>query len=589
MTNKNATKRALTMSVISMLICIVMLMGTTFAWFTDSVVSGKNTITAGNLDVELYYSKDLTTWNTVKDATDLFSANLWEPGHTEVVYLKVENKGTLALKYEFSTTFENTVIGTSVLGNDIVLSDYLEYGIKTDVAAAYATREAARADVTGAPLAAHTEAGKLEANQTSAPIAYVIYMPETVGNEANYRGTAIPEVELGVNLVATQVPHEKDSFDENYDFAAGTGFVGGMGTEAAPFLINEASQLMNISDYSDYTYFKVADGVETLDMTGVGKIKLNGSFDGNGVTMNNLTTALFQSVGKSGVAQDIKISNLTANVNTTDGNALVRNVYNPGTTTFENVALHGYIEGQYNMGSFYNYGTANAGDSDGADYTVSFVNATSDVTLVCTSGNAIGGMLGHGYEGANYKLSINMDGASAYTGEMYTTGTATCYEVMAMCSHATYFLNGVEVSRYDNTYPSTRLTVASPTAGADGYYVAPVAGVDHYVVSLEAQLTAYDENNVKIPNLSGLTWSLGKKTVSTNLDAKVLDLVTSAEIVNDADHKIGYDLVNGELKVYTGRDLSYKSGWITLNVTQYDADGKILATGNVRVHTFPEP
>jgi len=589
MTNKNATKRALTMSVISMLICIVMLMGTTFAWFTDSVVSGKNTITAGNLDVELYYSKDLTTWNTVKDATDLFSANLWEPGHTEVVYLKVENKGTLALKYEFSTTFENTVIGTSVLGNDIVLSDYLEYGIKTDVAAAYATREAARADVTGAPLAAHTEAGKLEANQTSAPIAYVIYMPETVGNEANYRGTAIPEVELGVNLVATQVPHEKDSFDENYDFAAGTGFVGGMGTEAAPFLINEASQLMNISDYSDYTYFKVADGVETLDMTGVGKIKLNGSFDGNGVTMNNLTTALFQSVGKSGVAQDIKISNLTANVNTTDGNAFVRNIYNPGTTTFENVALHGYIEGQYNMGSFYNYGTANAGDSDGADYTVSFVNATSDVTLVCTSGNAIGGMLGHGYEGANYKLSINMDGASAYTGEMYTTGTATCYEVMAMCSHATYFLNGVEVSRYDNTYPSTRLTVASPTAGADGYYVAPVAGVDHYVVSLEAQLTAYDENNVKIPNLSGLTWSLGKKTVSTNLDAKVLDLVTSAEIVNDADHKIGYDLVNGELKVYTGRDLSYKSGWITLNVTQYDADGKILATGNVRVHTFPEP
>ncbi len=589
MTNKNATKRALTMSVISMLICIVMLMGTTFAWFTDSVVSGKNTITAGNLDVELYYSKDLTTWNTVKDATDLFSANLWEPGHTEVVYLKVENKGTLALKYEFSTTFENTVIGTSVLGNDIALSDYLEYGIKTDVAAAYASREAARADVTGAPLAAHTEAGKLEAKQTSAPIAYVIYMPETVGNEANYRGTAIPEVELGVNLVATQVPHEKDSFDENYDFAAGTGFVGGMGTEDAPFLINEASQLMNISDYSDYTYFKVADGVATLDMTGVGKIKLNGSFDGNGVTMNNLTTALFQSVGKSGVAQDIKISNLTANVNTTDGNALVRNVYNPGETTFENVALHGYIEGQYNMGSFYNYGTANAGDSDGADYTVSFVNATSDVTLVCTSGNAIGGMLGHGYEGANYKLYINMDGASGYTGEMYTTGTATCYEVMAMCSHATYFLNGVEVSRYDNTYPSTRLTVAKPTAEADGYYVAPVTGVDHYVVSLEAQLTAYDENDVKIPNLSGLTWSLGKKTVSTNLDAKVLDLVASAEIVNDADHEIGYDLVNGELKVYTGRDLSYKSGWITLIVTQYDSQGKILATGNVRVHTFPEP
>ena len=58
----------------------------------------------------------------------------------------------------------------------------------------------------------------------------------------------------------------------------------------------------------------------------------------------------------------------------------------------------------------------------------------------------MGGMLGHGYEGADYKLFINMDEASGYTGKMYTTGTATCYKVMAMCSHATYVLNGVETS-----------------------------------------------------------------------------------------------------------------------------------------------
>ena len=402
-----------------------------------------------------------------------------------------------------------------------------------------------------------------------------------------HKGTLIP---CTYNADTGELTFSTKGFSPFTVVSATKVFEEGEGTADAPYMIKTAEDLLNISKYShEYKYYKVADGVDTLDMTGIGKINLNGSFDGNGVTMNNLTTALFQSVGKVGVAQDIKISNLTANVNTTDGNALVRNIYNPGETTFENVTLHGYIEGQYNMGSFYNYGTANAGDSDGADYTVSFVNATSDATLVCTTGNAIGGMLGHGYEGADYTLSINMDEASGYTGKMYTTGTATCYEVMALCSHATYVLNGVETSRSESQYPSTKLTAAAPTAKVDGYYVAPVEGVDHYVVSLEAQLTAYDENGVKISNLAGLTWSLGKTTITEGFDGKIFDLVTSAEIVNDEDLKIGYDLSDGALTVYTGRDTNYASGWITLNVTQYDANGTILATGNTRVYTFVEP
>ena len=91
------------MSALSLLLCLSMLVGTTFAWFTDSVSSGKNRITAGNLDVELeYFVKGETAaedkWVTVQDATDLFSDKLWEPGHTEVVYLKITNAGSLAMK-----------------------------------------------------------------------------------------------------------------------------------------------------------------------------------------------------------------------------------------------------------------------------------------------------------------------------------------------------------------------------------------------------------------------------------------------------------------------------------------------------------
>lgn len=366
-------------------------------------------------------------------------------------------------------------------------------------------------------------------------------------------------------------------------------FSGGAGTAESPYLIGTAEQLTHVSDYYDtYTYFKIADDVESIDLTGIGRLKLNGSFDGNGVEITGLTTSLFTTVGDINQQQDIKISNLTATVHNTDGHALVRNIFNPGTTTFENVVLHGYIEGQYNMGSFYNHGTANA-DGVGADYTVTFINTTSDATLVCTTGNAIGGMLGHGYQGAGNTLSINMDANSGYSGQMYTTGTATCYAVMGMCSTTNYILNGNEISRYIDTYPSTRLTVATPFVEGDGYYVQPADGVHHYIVYLNSQLTAYDANGVKISNMAGMTWNLGNTTINSDFDEKIFDLFESAEIINGKEHDFGYSLEDNVLKVYTARDKNYASGWLTLQVNQYNAEGNIIAVGNLRIHTFPEP
>ena len=111
MTNNKSTKRALSASIISMTLCIVLLIGTTFAWFTDSVSSGTNVIKAGNLDVKLEYSKDGTNWTNADGATDLFDSSAkWEPGHVEVVYLKVSNAGDLALKYKLGVNVLNTVI-----------------------------------------------------------------------------------------------------------------------------------------------------------------------------------------------------------------------------------------------------------------------------------------------------------------------------------------------------------------------------------------------------------------------------------------------------------------------------------------------
>ena len=584
MAKTRSTKRALLLSALSLLMCVSMLIGSTFAWFTDEVTSSGNIIKSGTLDVTMEW-KDATAngaQQPYKDASTgpIFNYDLWEPGYVEAKNIKIGNAGTLALKYQLSI---------EAIGEVSILADVIDvyYAEGEYTLASRDMSELTRLGTLNEVLAAisTTASGDLLEGESDT-VTLALKMQESANND--YQGLSIGS-EFAVKLMATQLTAESDSFNNQYDYAAGTAFVGGKGTADAPYLINEASQLMSISDYDEYTYFKVADGVETLDMTGVGKIKLNGSFDGNGVTMNNLTTALFQSVGKSGVAQNIKISNLTANVNVTDGSALVKNIYNSGETTFENVTLHGYIEGQYNMGSFYNYGTANAGDSDGADYTVNFVNTKSDATLVCTTGNAIGGMLGHGFEGASYKLSINMDANSGYTGDMYTTGTATCYKVMAMCSHATYVLNGTEVSRYNDTYPSATLNKIAPTAGPDGYYVTPDDDVDHYVVYLNSQLTAYDANGNKIANKAGMTWNLGKETIASGLDGKVFDLITSANIVNDTANDLGYAMNNGELTIYSGRSDNYASGWVTLQVNQYDANGVLLATGIITVHTFAEP
>ena len=75
------TRRALSASILSVVLCAAMLIGTTFAWFTDSVTSGRNQIVAGNLDVELEYATategTLGGWTSVNDATDLFGDGLW--------------------------------------------------------------------------------------------------------------------------------------------------------------------------------------------------------------------------------------------------------------------------------------------------------------------------------------------------------------------------------------------------------------------------------------------------------------------------------------------------------------------------------
>ncbi|MBO5009332.1 MAG: hypothetical protein IKJ13_05535 [Clostridia bacterium] len=238
MTNLKTTKRALFSSVIALLLCFTMLLGTTFAWFTDSVISANNVIQSGNIDVVLEYKSNWSDgWATVDENTKIFKGGaLYEPGYTEVVYLRISNAGSLALKYLLSFNLANEEGSINVYGDEFKLSDYLQIGyhVQDEYSSGFnyadilmpnmfGTREAALNSVelqklSEANAVIRENAPILPGDDTAQVVAIVLTMPDTVGNEANTRlGEDAPYIELGVRLFATQYTHENDSFGNQYD------------------------------------------------------------------------------------------------------------------------------------------------------------------------------------------------------------------------------------------------------------------------------------------------------------------------------------------------------------------------------------
>lgn len=228
------TKRALLTSVLALVLSLAMLAGTTFAWFTDTASTGVNRIVSGNLDVGLQYwgvgENGQKTWLTAENSEDLFDKNaLWEPGYTQIAYLKVKNNGNLALTYAMQITPVHETVGINVDGEQFKLSDYIKFAWTTftadgDGAPVALDREGAQAGVgEGAKLGTtlHRQAAEPMEAGAEELVALVAWMPENVGNEANY-STVQPTIELSLKVLATQAAVESDSFDNTYDRDAAT-------------------------------------------------------------------------------------------------------------------------------------------------------------------------------------------------------------------------------------------------------------------------------------------------------------------------------------------------------------------------------
>ena len=213
-------KSALIKSILALLLCMSMLVGTTFAWFTDSVTSGSNIITAGNLDIEMYWTDDLDSgvWYNVQDAqyNTIFSYDNWEPGYTDVKYIKLVNNGSLALNYELAITPEGSVgklaevinvyygEGEVALNDRSDLSNLRAIGLLNNV-------------LNGASTAKGTllPKGKVDIIHPAGEVTmtFAMNMITSAGNDYMNESSG----DFTITALATQAVYESDSFGNDYD------------------------------------------------------------------------------------------------------------------------------------------------------------------------------------------------------------------------------------------------------------------------------------------------------------------------------------------------------------------------------------
>ena len=324
--NQKATKRALLTSVMALVMCVVMLVGTTFAWFTDTASTAVNKIVAGNLDVDIVdesgNSLDGGTLSFVNKENQ--SNILWEPGVTFFTQgFKIVNKGNLALKYKV------VVSGTT---GDAKLLKAIKFDVVTEK-----TKEATEA------LA---EEGNLLLNGASAPEAENVYyylrghMKEEAGNE--YKNLTLDGI--SITVYATQYTHEFDSFNNQYDAKAG-----------------EDTRYYTLTDFNALT--EIPEGVKNVHIA-LGAVSLK---DGSVVIGNdNLRDKYGRGISNGEITYTDKAGiNLIIDGGTIkDGpavdhaadNKIAFKIPDKSTVTFKNVKIEGFF-GLTSAGEDNPYGT----------------------------------------------------------------------------------------------------------------------------------------------------------------------------------------------------------------------------------------
>ena len=278
---KNSTKRSLLASVLALVMCVSMLVGATFAWFTDTASTAVNKIQAGTLDVQLLDERGRSlegqtlSWKKAADGAN--QAVLWEPGCTyELQPIVIKNAGNLALKYK---------IVISGIQGDAALNNAIEWTI------------------TNTSTVTALDADHALAAGASDTLTIKGHMREDAGNE--YQRLSIDGI--GITVVATQYTYESDSNNNQYDVNAEYPVISNADFADAI----ENADAGSVVDLASGTFQLPSNSIPAgVTITGAGKENSvlqvnNGSITSNDVTIKNIA---IKGSGASGTSGSLNIS-----------------------------------------------------------------------------------------------------------------------------------------------------------------------------------------------------------------------------------------------------------------------------------------
>ena len=257
MKNSKTTRKALFASALSLVLTTSMMIGTTWAWFTDSATSSNNKIQSGTLNIDLKVKNSDGDYVSVKNSNDpIFNYDKWEPGYTYATNVKVDTTGNLALKY--SLKFASTADIASEKLAEVI--DVYYAPSQVNVATRQTDYTTLGLRKLGTLKDVFEGGAQYEINDTLIPgsntedfATIVLKMQESAGNE--YQGLSISSFDMKV--LATQYTYEEDSFNNQYD-------------AGATFPVATVAEFNNaLSNASDGDTVSIIAGDYTIPSTGV--------------------------------------------------------------------------------------------------------------------------------------------------------------------------------------------------------------------------------------------------------------------------------------------------------------------------------
>ena len=376
-------------------------------------------------------------------------------------------------------------------------------------------------------------------------------------------------------------------------------FAGGTGTAENPYLVASRNQLENMSYISSYSYYKwvgnsVVDASNWSD-----SIYLCGSFDGNGVTFNNLDCFLFRSVWNGSESWDpsedttntYTVKNLTVNANiVTDGwIAAVVRVAGVHNFVMEDVTVHGYVEGSNGVASFICFGPGNYSkngpngiyENGNDDWQwnghITFINCNSDAIIVAKSGNGVG-FIAHAMLCGDATVTLEN---SNYTGSVSGTAKYICGNWInaTITDDQSSTKNNVIYKTSDNGWKYIAEGKTSTLTIKSGILPANIG--DTFVLDAESGATKAIISLVISPNPGCFTSTYMSEEVNavdgkfTSESVKYFTIRINAEDIDETGaHGNYYDVVND---LYDG---SLGSNTI-VRITQYNSAGTVISITNI--------